>query len=185
MSEDVDLFTNQGDPAAFAKAVQAALTAWQEDELHAVLDSGYETFARFTVTDEQQRSIKVEFGYDWRANPPAQLAIGPVLHRDDAVANKVCATFSRGLPRDYIDIHAALTTGGYDREQLIELATAHDPGFDPAVFAQALAASSRYDDTRYTFYGLSLDQVAAMRRNLLDWAAELGHEPDARDHHTP
>jgi hypothetical protein len=82
--------------------------------------------------------MKVEFGYDWRPNPPAQLAIGPVLHRDDAVADKVCAAFSRGLPRDYIDIHAALTTGGHDRGQLVQLATAHAPGFDAAVFAQAL-----------------------------------------------
>jgi len=28
---------------------------------------------------------------DWRAHDPVQLAVGPVLHSDDAAANKVCA----------------------------------------------------------------------------------------------
>lgn len=32
---------------------------------------------------------------DWRKNEPILLAIGPVLHADDAVANKVCALFGR------------------------------------------------------------------------------------------
>ena len=62
MSEDVDLFTDRGDPGLFADAVHTALRAWTGDGLHATLDAGYDTFARFTVTDEQQRSMKVEFG---------------------------------------------------------------------------------------------------------------------------
>jgi hypothetical protein len=174
MSEDVDLFTDRGDREGFAAAVEAALAAWAGDGLHAVVEARYDTFARFTVVDEQRRSTKVEFGYDWRSEPPAQLAVGPVLHRDDAVANKVCAVFSRALPRDYIDVYAAIATGGYSRDRLVELAAAHDPGFDAAGFGQALAASSRYDDSAYAFYGLDSEQVAVMRRALLDWAEALG-----------
>jgi hypothetical protein len=53
-------------------------------------------FARLQVTDPPTgTTAKVELGIDWRAHPPVTLAIGPVLHPDDAVANKVCALYSR------------------------------------------------------------------------------------------
>ena len=54
---------------------------------------------------------KVELGIDWRAHAPTVLAIGPVLHPDDAVANKVGALYSRAQTRDYIDVDAALRSG--------------------------------------------------------------------------
>jgi hypothetical protein len=84
---------------------------------------------------------KVELAVDWRAHDPVQLAVGPVLHSDDAVANKVCALFGRALPRDFLDVDAALISGRYTREQLLELAAAADHGFDRLLFADA--ASSR------------------------------------------
>jgi hypothetical protein len=51
-------------------------------------------------------------GLDWRKHSPVQLAIGPVLDADDAVANKVCALFGRAEVRDYIDVDAVLASGG-------------------------------------------------------------------------
>jgi hypothetical protein len=51
------------------------------------------TFARLTVTAPDGTEDKVELSADWRAHEPVQLDIGPVLHADDAVANKVCALF--------------------------------------------------------------------------------------------
>jgi hypothetical protein len=33
--------------------------------------------------------------------------VGPVLHSDDAVANKVCALFGRALPRDFLNVDAS------------------------------------------------------------------------------
>ena len=48
---------------------------------------------------------------DWRMNEPIRLAIGPVLHADDAVANKVCALFGRAEIRDYVDVAAILEYG--------------------------------------------------------------------------
>ena len=66
------------------------------------------TFTRLTVTDPADGAEeKVELSVDWRAHDPVQLDIGPVLHADDAVANKVCALFSRALPRDFLDVDAA------------------------------------------------------------------------------
>ncbi len=45
------------------------------------------------------------------------LAIGPVPHPDDAVANKVCALFSGAQARDYVD--AGLRSGRYTSDELL------------------------------------------------------------------
>jgi hypothetical protein len=60
------------------------------------------------------------------ADDPVQLDIGPVLHSDDAIANKACALFGRALPRDFLDVDVAITSGRYTREQLLDLAAAAD-----------------------------------------------------------
>ena len=55
-----------------------------------------ETFTRLTLArPEGGAEEKVELAVDWRAHDPVQLAVGPVLHSDDAIANKVCALFGR------------------------------------------------------------------------------------------
>jgi hypothetical protein len=72
-----------------------------------------------------------KFACDWRAHPPVVLEVGPVLHPDDAVANKVTALFGRAAPRDHIDVHAALTSGRYTPERLLILAKEHDDGSTP------------------------------------------------------
>jgi len=75
-----------------------------------------ETFTRLILTDPADGAEeKVELSVDWRAHDPVQLAIGPVLHADDAVANKVCALFGRALPRDFLDVDAAIMSGRYTR----------------------------------------------------------------------
>jgi hypothetical protein len=52
-----------------------------------------------------------QLAVDWRAHDHVRLAVGPVLHSDDAVANKICALFGRALPRDFLDVDAAVTSG--------------------------------------------------------------------------
>jgi hypothetical protein len=54
------------------------------------------------------------------------MAIGPVLHPDDAVANKVCALFGRAEVRDYVDVDAVVASGRYAKEELLDLAADHD-----------------------------------------------------------
>lgn len=171
-SEDIDLFTDQPAPDKFRKAVSEAVAAWRSDGLEVSPDQQLsDTFARFYVSDGRQK-MKAELSYDWRSEPPVVLDIGPVLSRDDAVANKVCAAFSRGEARDYIDIHAA-STGPYTRTELEALAASHDPGFNLPMFAQALRASARHSDREYMVYELSIDQVRALRSALLSWADDI------------
>lgn len=57
--------------------------------------------------------LKVELGAAWRANDPVHMSIGPVLHPDDAVTNKMGALYGRAQARDFIDIDAAIRSGRY------------------------------------------------------------------------
>lgn len=177
LSDDVDLFTDIADPVAFSEAVDAVTAAYRAAGLTVEVEKSGGVFARFAVADGQGRTAKVELGCDWRAHPPAVLEIGPVLHADDAVANKVTTLFGRAAPRDYLDVNAALASGRYSGGQLLELALEHDAGFDPRYFAQALRAVDRWPDREYEVYGINGGQVEDMRRRLRAWAAEI---PDER-----
>lgn len=55
------------------------------------------SFARLAVADlTAGNTSMVEWGVDWRAYRPVLLAIGPVLHPADTVANMQCALFGAG-----------------------------------------------------------------------------------------
>jgi len=139
-SEDVDLFTSVNEQDDFLTAVAEVIRAYQDAGLSASVAFQTAAFARLHVVDGQGRTAKVELGVDWRARPPMRLEIGPVLHVDDAVANKAATLFSRAEVRDYIDIDAVLCSGRYGRGDLLRLAAEADPGFDRELFAVALAA---------------------------------------------
>ena len=173
LSDDVDLFTNIADPVAFAEAVDTVAAAYRAADLTVEVEKSGEVFARFAIADTQGHTAKVELGCDWRARPPAVLDIGPVLHPDDAVANKVTTLFGRAAPRDYLDVNAALASGRYSAERLLQLASEHDAGFDRNYFAQALRAVDRWPDREYEAYGVDGGQVEDMRRRLRAWAAEI------------
>jgi Nucleotidyl transferase AbiEii toxin, Type IV TA system len=103
-SEDVDLFTTASAEGQFPEALAAVVRALEADGLRVSTTIGNAAFARLQVIDPATgAAAKVELGIDWRAHPPTTLAIGPVLHPDDAVANKVCALYSRAQARDYIE----------------------------------------------------------------------------------
>src|SRR5689334_12290741 len=143
-SEDVDLFTTTAAEPQFPSAVAAVIHAYEDNGLEVAVAISNPGFARLQVTDPNTATTaKVELGIDWRQRPPATLAIGPVLHPDDAVANKVCALYSRAQARDYIDVDAVLQSGRYTSDELLALAQSHDPGFDEAVFVIALRAIRR------------------------------------------
>ncbi len=99
-------------------------------------------------------------------NEPIRLAVGPVLHADDTVANKVCALFGRAEIRDYVDVAAILASGRYSDDDLVRLAAAHDPGFDLAWFTEALQAVDRIPDTGFAEYGLDPASAAALRSRM-------------------
>ena len=170
-SEDIDLFTTLASEARFPEAVRVAAAAFAADGLTVEVLVENPGFARLLVIDASaDRSSKVELGIDWRQHPPTSLAIGPVLARDDAVANKVNALYSRGQARDYVDVDATLTTGAYSHERLLALAREHDPGFEPALFALALRAANRLPLAEFSQYGLDEPTTKALLARLTAWA---------------
>jgi len=72
--------------------------------------------ARLEVSDGRRDLLKEAIG------PPVQLEIGPVLTLDDAVGLKMRALHDRAAHRDFIDVYAAATRGGYTPADLERLA---------------------------------------------------------------
>ena len=113
----------------FETAAGAIVDAYLAAGLSVEAERRHDTFTRLTVSDGVQ-TAKVELGVDMRANEPVRISIGPVLHPDDAVANKMGALYERALACDFIDIDAVLQSGRYDRQALLQLAERSDITFD-------------------------------------------------------
>ncbi|MGH3662133.1 MAG: nucleotidyl transferase AbiEii/AbiGii toxin family protein [Micromonosporaceae bacterium] len=174
ISKDVDLFTTMAAAADFPAAQAAVVGALRDDGLGVRVDREGPSFARLAVTDPAGGNAStVELGIDWREHPPVHLAIGPVLHPADAAANKLCALYGRAEVRDYIDVHGVLDDGRYAADDLLRMAAAHDPGFEPAIFAEALRAVRRFPASAFEPYKLSAVQVDGLITRLLAWADDI------------
>jgi nucleotidyltransferase AbiEii toxin of type IV toxin-antitoxin system len=158
-SGDVDLFLNWARRGDFDDAVNTVIGALEAEGMQVILIARAETFARLLVTDQAAggEADKVEVAADWRSHDPVMLDVGPVLHADDAVANKMTALYGRALARDFLDVDAILASGRYTRERLLELAAAADAGFDPQMFASALGALSQITDEAFAEYGATAE----------------------------
>ena len=170
-TEDVDLFTDTaGGVAAAAGEVAQALTAAgyrvvreQADELFEGMDDDLQEF----LVAAPDRALRLTLCRLDRRRSPVVMELGPVMHLDDLVATKVAALVNRREVRDYIDVAAALER--YPLEKIMELAHAADPALDPADIADAGRYLDRLDDARFAVYGLSAEQVRALRERLAAW----------------
>ena len=171
-SEDIDLFTVWERRAEFEAAAAAIVNAYRHVGLRVEAERRHDTFVRLTVSDGGQ-TAKVELGVDIRANEPVRISVGPVLHPDDAVANKVRALYDRALARDFIDIDAVLRSGRYDRDDLLRLAERSDITFDRKVFAEALGQAQLLDDDDFAPYSVVGVDLDALRQRFAAWRKEL------------
>jgi hypothetical protein len=174
-SGDVDLFLDWQRRGEFADALAAVTGALKAAGLDVHIVARGETFARLLISGHTPGADpeKLEIAADWRSHEPVLLAIGPVLHADDAVANKMSALYGRALARDFLDVEAILVSGRYTRERLLELAAAADPGFEPPMFADALGALTQITDAAFAEYGTPADDVGALRHRFAAWRTEL------------
>ncbi|MGH3158418.1 MAG: nucleotidyl transferase AbiEii/AbiGii toxin family protein [Streptosporangiaceae bacterium] len=172
LSSDVDLFAEARAEFEFTQAVDVVIAAYLREGLKVDAELRRASVARLNVRSATD-SAKVELGLDWREKEPIQLEVGPVLHVDDAVANKVCALFGRAEVRDYIDVDAILASGRYTEHELLGLAADHDPGFSQSLFAEALTAIDRLPDSLFQPYGLSPEDTSALRERMRSWARRI------------
>lgn len=182
-TQDVDLFSPQpGSPGRAVLAVTAALER-----------AGFEVTADQPPSDVQADFVRltaargdeictIDLARDWRQHPPVDLDVGPVLDLDDAVASKVAAMLGRGLPRDFIDVAAAL--GRYSRHQLLVLTYLRDPGLRPEDAGFAASAFDRLHPEDFTGYGLNDQEFAVLQQRFSDWPRHGAPDPEAVTAHT-
>ena len=170
-TEDVDLFTvisHRNSFSAAVTAVREALTAAGYDvQILRDLDG----FAQLQ-TSNQTQVLEIDLGIDYRAEPPTQLQVGPVLAESDAVGNKIAALFSRGEARDYLDAYSIRTSGRFTDQKLYELAKRADNGFTLEYFAMRLQLAERLQPRQVEQYGLSAHDLQTVKASLIEWAAE-------------
>jgi hypothetical protein len=169
---DIDLFTAWERRGDFETAAGAIVDAYLAAGLSVQAERRHDTFIRLTVSDDVQTAT-VELGVDVRANEPVPTSIGPVLHPDDAVANKMRALYERAHACDFIDIDAVVRSGRYDRSTLLQLAERSDITFDRSVFADALAQAQLLEVDHFAHYGLAGEDLHGLRHRFALWRAEL------------
>lgn len=175
-TQDVDLFTDQehGVEAA-ADAVEAALAAAglqaeRQDDAVGLADlfpGMGQGLAEWTVTAPGGEQTMLQMAYFDRSRAPVVMEVGPVLALEDVAGGKVCALASRVEVRDYAD--TARMLGRYSPAQLISFARRLDPGLTAQDFADAGRQLDRIADEDFARYGLSQQNVAALRAKFAAW----------------
>jgi hypothetical protein len=179
-TEDVDLFTDvDGGVRAATEPVRAALIGaglsadrLVEDGLAELFYGMDDAFEEIDVCDDKE-NVRISLGRLSRKHKPVAMAVGPVLHLDDLLGSKVCALATRGEIRDYIDVAAALDHG-YDRPQLVAMASDHDSGISADDLALVMRRLDALPDAAFAPYGLGRAAVAELRRSFADWSREPG-----------
>jgi nucleotidyltransferase AbiEii toxin of type IV toxin-antitoxin system len=175
-TQDVDVFSNeQGGVEAVADAVQDALRGAgfgterrdETDGLADIFEGMGEGLAEWIVTGPGGEQMMLQLAYFDRTRQPVLMDIGPVLDLEDVVGGKVCALASRAEPRDYLDTGAALRR--YSVEQVIRFARRLDPGLTRTDFADAGRRLDYWSDRVFSPFGLSPEQVAALREQFEAW----------------
>jgi hypothetical protein len=159
-TRDLDFFSLEASSVnRFAPSIEAALRANGMSVKRRVNAPG---FVRLDVTRAKE-TCEVDLAHDVRLLPSVTTPLGPALASEELAADKTLALFGRAAARDFIDVFSLCQRFGEDR--LFELAAQKDPGFDPAHFAEALAAFSRL--RREAF---EVDEVAYV--SIRQWADE-------------
>lgn len=173
-SDDIDLFTANTDPEAFAAAVDAVEGAFASAGWDVREHRRGPLYARLVVGISPAERYELDLAVDYRARPPVAVAdLGPVLDVADAVGSKMCALYGRGEVRDYVDIHETVVSGRYERDEVVALADEREvEPLDRTVLVERLAAATRIPDRELAVY-LTEDASAALRSWFERWADEL------------
>ena len=94
---------------------------------------------------------------------------------------KVAALHDRATHRDFIDVHAAATRGGYTLCDLERLGRIHQPTLTLADLASRLTSIELRGTRRFFDYGLSRDDLAS----LIEWAHQWADNIQSRLHEEP
>ena len=173
LTHDVDLFTNDPDPAAFESAVDHLANEMKRVGHNVEQVRRSPQFAQLRIITPEGRSVDMDLAVDWREKEPVALSIGPVLSLEDAVGSKLSALYTRNEARDYIDVDSIRASGRFTDVELINAAMERDVGFDVEMFSQQLDRIDRIEPRRFEEYGVDVVQLAAIKDRFTRWAASL------------
>ncbi|MEA5454821.1 nucleotidyl transferase AbiEii/AbiGii toxin family protein [Sinomonas sp. JGH33] len=172
-TQDVDLFTTTAHVEQVERAAERAAAELRSAGYHVEEVTKSPSFTRLQVRSGDAHSLEVDFAIDWRKSDPVMLNVGPVLSLEDAIANKVSALYSRGEPRDYLDVDAIRGTGRFTDEELLGAAAERDPGFETGMFADQLDASRHITPRDVRMYGVDDDQLELIKERMGQWARQI------------
>lgn len=175
-TRDVDLFSPQ--PADLPAAAAHLRTELTRRGHHVTEDRRTDTFVELIVVTADGRTVGVQLAVDARRREPVALDVGPVLHPEELAADKTLALFDRATARDLVDVTALADR--YPLPQLLDLAADKGPGFDPAIFADAIRRAAARPDHDYTRLGLSPTALNEVRRRAASWHRQLVADASAR-----
>lgn len=179
-SNDLDIFTIQQDEQRFSEAVDEFVKAAESEEWKVAFTIRDELFAKALMTSPRGNVIKIDLGCDYRRYPPFVIALGSVIDPRDAVANKTCATFGRSVPRDVFDLDAIRLSNRYTDHELFEMASDHDPGFDPYELGISIQRTLRlngYPQFIKEIPNLTQDEYIALVNRMDRWSRQLTGNP--------
>ncbi len=171
-TQDLDLFVKNIDPTAFDRSIEKLGRCLARNGYSLIPVRRAPLFFQGYVTKEGT-SMELDLGCDYRSYPPSILDVGPVLDLKDAVANKVCAVFSRGEPRDFLDLDAIRLSGRFTDDELIQLASDNDPGFTPELLAESISSMNLISPEEVAPYGYSAQDFENIKSRLLEWANRI------------
>jgi hypothetical protein len=97
---------------------------------------------------------------------------GPALSLEDAVGTKIRALYDRGAAVDLIDAQAAAARFSLPDLEELGRRHAHDP-FDLPTLQSRLTGTDFYSDVDFLRYGLTEEQVAALRAWAQHWSDDI------------
>jgi len=179
-TEDVDLFTTGRYQDDFSSAVDELIAVLDATGVDVTVQRRSEAFSRLLIEDSSGGSTHIDMGVDWRSSEPEVLQIGPVLAEIDSVASKFSALYSRGEPRDYLDVDAIRQSRRFTDEELLVAAENFDPGFDRQYFAQRLMNVARLSVSETEDYALEPNNFSSLVQRLESWGSQLSNptEPE-------
>lgn len=178
-TEDVDVFTIMEHADDFDSAVDNAIAHLREHRFDVEVVASNPGFRRLQVTSDDGDVIDVVLGIDWRSTTPVPLEVGPVLAPADAIGSKITALYSRGYPRDFLDVDAIRRVGSFTDEELLQIAENTDPGFDRATFGHQLRHVHIISSETVAAYGVSGADLALIQERLTQWADDIETPPES------
>ena len=170
-SDDIDLFTNQMNQDV-GETMNEARAAFEEQGYSTEIIRQGPHHARIEVARGEEKA-QIDFGKDFRAKPPVDSEVGPVISVEDAVGSKAASIYTRGEAKDFVDVDAAMQAG-YSTDHLLQLADAREASpMDRQMFASLLDDAQRIPDAEYAKYGLDAEQTAGLRGRMGAWANQI------------